>query len=205
LEVGSTLASTIAKINSDPKLRDLVSASDQGGTLKITSRRYGTTGNFTVESNLAAASDNSGIGMGSPGTSEAGVDVAGTINGEPATGNGQFLTGSNGNATTEGLQIQYTGTATGLVGSMSFSKGVGSLVNDMVGAFTDGVNGLLTATDQGIQAQIDVISESITRLQERLARREQDLRARFSRMEDSIARIQSQASRLAALNLQTNR
>ena len=43
---------------------------------------------------------------------------AGTINGETATGAGQFLTGDTANATTSGLQIQYTGSSTGLVGTI---------------------------------------------------------------------------------------
>lgn len=199
---GSTLASTVAQINSDPRLRELVAATVEDGMLKITSRRYGTTGNFSVESNLEAASDNSGIGIGFPGTSRPGVDVAGTINGEPATGSGQFLTGNSGNPRTAGLQIQYTGDTLGLVGTLAFSKGTGSLINDLIGVFTDGVNGLMTATDQSIQAQIDSIDESILRLQERLTRRETELRLRFQRMEEAITRVQGQAVRLQALNAQ---
>ena len=42
-------------------------------------------------------------------TIENGLDVAGEINGEEATGNGQVLTGNTGNSNTEGLAIRYKG------------------------------------------------------------------------------------------------
>ena len=40
-----------------------------------------------------------------------GLDVAGEINGEEATGKGQVLTGNTGNASTDGLAVRYTGLA----------------------------------------------------------------------------------------------
>ena len=42
-------------------------------------------------------------------TIENGLDVAGEINGEEATGSGQVLTGNAGNSNTEGLAIRYEG------------------------------------------------------------------------------------------------
>ncbi|WP_218275347.1 hypothetical protein, partial [Pseudomonas sp. GP01-A4] len=87
------------------------------------------------------ATNNSGIGPGGEGVSVAGLDVQGTINGEPATGSGQFLPGNTGNAKTEGLQIQYTGATTGAVGSITFSQGVSMVASGLANSFTDTVNG----------------------------------------------------------------
>ena len=204
LPTGSTQADTVALINSDSKLKDLVVASVDAGKLIITAKKFGTSGNFTVESNLAAAIDNSGIGTIGESSFVTGVDIAGTINGEAATGNGQFLTGNIGNAKTEGLQIQYSGTVIGMVGAITFTKGAASQINDQVGNFTDSVSGLLTTTDQSIQAQIDSITQNITSLEERLVRREQLLRRQFSAMENAIAQIQAQGSRLSALSVNLN-
>ena len=53
---------------------------------------------------------NSGIGVGGEGTYSSALNLAGTIANEAATGNGQFLTGSSGNAHTEGLQILVSAT-----------------------------------------------------------------------------------------------
>jgi flagellin len=44
-------------------------------------------------------------------TIENGLDVAGEINGEEASGKGQVLTGNSGNSNTDGLAIRYTGLA----------------------------------------------------------------------------------------------
>jgi flagellar hook-associated protein 2 len=204
LPVGSTLADTISKINNDATLRELVTASDDGGKLKVESKRYGVAGNFTLVSDFEAAADNSGIGVGSLGTVVLGTDIVGTINGEAATGSGQFLTGNTGNANTEGLQILYTGTATGMIGTVSLRKGVGTQMNDLMGLFTDSVSGMLTATDQSLTTQADDIKQQITDLKSRLELKQVDLRTRFTAMEQAISRLQGQASRLGALSIKTN-
>lgn len=200
LPTGSTAAAAVSQINNDASLKDLVVASLDGGKLKIESKRYGANGNFTVDSDTAAAADNSGIGIGQPGTSVTGLDVAGTINGEAATGSGQFLVGDSGNATTSGLQIQYTGIDTGLVGTIKFTKGIAAQMTDSVFTFTDSISGLLTSTDKSIQDQVASIEDQIARIQERLASRETELRARFAAMEQTMSQYQAQAARLGALN-----
>jgi flagellar hook-associated protein 2 len=201
LSVGSTLADTVTKINADTRLKDLVVASiDGSGKLRIESKRYGSGGNVTVTSNLAAAVDNSGTGTSSAGVTETGTDVVGTINGEEATGNGQFLIGKTGNAKTEGLQIQYTGTAFGLVGTIALRKGIGAQSTDLMATFLDSVNGILSASDASLKSQFDDLGDQIESLNDRIAAKEADLKAKFSRMEEAISRIQAQASRLSALN-----
>lgn len=197
LDAGLTQAQIVDKINADAKLKDLLTASVDGGKLKLTAKKFGVPGAFTVTSNRPAAADTSGIGVTSIATQ--GVDVAGTINGETATGSGQLLTGATGNANTEGLQMLYTGTATGTVGSLVFTKGIGPIFNDLVATFTDVTNGLLTATDKGIQDQMDGIDKSIEDMQARMSEKQIELRRRFSRMEEAISRMQGQQARLATI------
>ncbi len=201
---GNSLQATIDLINNDSKLKDILIATNDGGSLKVEARKFGTNGNFTVWSNLDAAADNSGIGkvdgvIGAP-VHYTGLDTAGTINGETATGSGQFLTGSVGNANTEGLQILYTGTTTGNVGTVKFSRGVAASIQDLVTQFTDGVSGLLTANDNSLQAQIKNIDDTIGSIQARTVLKNQELRRRFSVMEQSIARFQQQAGQLNAIS-----
>ena len=50
----------------------------------------------------------------------AGTDVVGTINGVAGIGRGQFLTGAKGDAS-EGVTIQYTGSAVRAVGTLALS------------------------------------------------------------------------------------
>lgn len=185
-------------INNDSRLNSLIEASDDNGKLKIVSKREGTTGNFTVTSDLPNASgDTSGIGDASDGTAVQGTNMIGTINGEPATGtsNGMLL-GNSGNATTDGLQIQYTGTATGFIGSITVNKGMSSSITDMIASFTDPVNGLLTSRDQALTAQQDDINSSITRLQDRVKRMQSELQVKFAAMEQAISQLQSQGNQM---------
>ncbi|MFQ3587196.1 MAG: flagellar filament capping protein FliD [Fimbriimonadaceae bacterium] len=199
LPAGSTLADTISRINNDPKLKNLVTASNDGGYLKITSKIYGTSGRFAVGSNVAAGPETSGIGGGVDGIKVDGVDVAGLINGEEATGNGQFLTGKAGNLRTEGLQVQYAGTALGVVGGIRLTKGLGTLMQSLVGRFTDTISGSLPANDKELQAQIDDLDRQIRLIDERVAAQEQILRQRFAAMENAIASAQQQQARLASM------
>lgn len=200
LTAGMSQAQVASTINNDSKLKDLVSASIVGGKLQISSRSYGATSSFTVTSNLAAAANNSGVGTAGQATVTAGLDVAGTINGEVATGQGQYLTGNTGNSTTEGLQIQYTGTTTGNIGSMQFNKGVAGTVNDMVDSFNNSTNGLFKTVNDQLQTQIDDISTNIKDLNTRLTKKTTDLRKTFAAMEQQISTYQQQGQRLSAIN-----
>lgn len=196
LDAGMTQAQIVDRINNDAKLKDLVSATLDGGKLALTAKKFGTPGTFTAVSNRAAAGDTSGWG-----TNEVlvqGVDVSGTINGETAIGSGQMLTGSPENANTEGLQFLYTGNATGAVGSLVFTKGMSPIFTDLIGTFTDVVSGILTATDKSITDQIKSMDESIGDLQTRLGQKQVSLRLRFAKMEQAISQLQSQQSRLSS-------
>ncbi|ARU40857.1 hypothetical protein CCB80_06745 [Armatimonadetes bacterium Uphvl-Ar1] len=198
ISAGTNLASLVSQINSDSRLKDLVTASDMGGSLRLESKRFGTSGNFAVTSNLAEGADNSGLGT-TGGTAVAGLNVAGTINGEAATGNGQFLLGNTGNANTDGLQIRYTGTATGSIGSFVFNRGMSGLMSNRVSSFTDSVNGLLTTVDNSITDQVEDLQERINRLNSQIELREQTLRLRFAAMEEAISRANSQGAQLSSI------
>lgn len=196
--IGATLNDLVNLINNDTKLKDLVVASiDGGGALKLESKRWGAPGNFAVTSNLVAAADNSGIGT-SGGTVTDGLDVAGTINGLAATGSGQFLTGGVG-TDVEGLQLQYTGVSTGVVGTVNFQRGVAAELSFSLNSFTDTVNGMLVTTDKTLQSQIDDIGKRMTDFQERLKIRQAYLQQKFLAMERAVSAMQAQQSQLGAM------
>jgi flagellar hook-associated protein 2 len=198
-EAGTDLAATIAKINGDGRLKDLVSASNEGGKLRIDSKRYGVAGNFTVASNFGSAIDNSGIGIGGEGTAVLGLDIAGTINGEAATGNGQFLTGKTGNAKTDGLQLQVLSTTPGLIGTITYSRGAASRMLDLSSTFTDTIKGSLSAADKSLQAQIDSIDKDLTTIDARIASKTTELKNRFAAMETALAKLKDQASTISSM------
>lgn len=196
--IGANQAAIVAQINGDDTLSDMVTASIEGGLLKFESKKYGTNGNFTVVSDLTAAVDNSGIGT-SGGTLTDGVNVAGTIDGELSTGLGQFLTGDD-DTDVEGMQVLYTGSSTGDVGTITFLRGLGAELTYTIDTFTDSVNGLITTTDNSLQAQIDTIGERMTNFRDLLELRRDYLSRKFLAMERAISRLQSQQAQLGAIN-----
>jgi len=197
LEAGLTQEQVIERLNEDPRLKNLVSASSDGGKLRIESKNVGTANAFSLVSNVAAGGG--GTGWGAAGVSlQLAADIAGTINGEAAVGAGQVLTGAIGNANTEGLQFRYTGVAMGVVGTVSYSPGVAGFVGSAITSITDSVNGLLSQNDKAIQDQIDGLAKSIAFRQDQVEAKRQLLQSRFSRMEQMIAELQAQQARIAS-------
>jgi flagellar hook-associated protein 2 len=194
---GTSLSQIANTINTDSKTKDAFEASvDSNGRLQIVSKRYGAAGNFTV----TASTDSLFPGGNPPNDVKVdGLDVQGTINGEAATGSGQFLTGNKDNATTDGLQILYSGTTTGRVGTLDFKRGVTSQILERLNGYTTGTTGLLSANDTSLQAEIDDFDRQITDFQARLTAKEQVLRARFQAMESAIAAANAQGQRLSSM------
>ncbi|MBS1257300.1 MAG: hypothetical protein MAG551_00342 [Candidatus Scalindua arabica] len=110
--------------------------------------------NFTFDKNAGSltfgtfASQNTGIANGV----QAGLDVAGTINGEAATGTGQLLKGDDpgdGSSSVQGLAIKVTSTTESLIGSIANT--------------TDGTTAITSATQfDGINGAGVVANDTIT-------------------------------------------
>ena len=73
--------------------------------LRLTHSRWGRGHRFTAESSVPGVLSHKD---GSARMAEDGRDIAGKINGEPAEGRGEYLTGVAGNRTTDGLVVAYT-------------------------------------------------------------------------------------------------
>jgi flagellar hook-associated protein 2 len=198
IDVGSSMADIVNKINSDPRLKDLMIASDNGGKLQVDSTKYGKNGQFTLVSNQSPLATNSGVGFAA-GTLTNGLDVVGTIAGQAATGVGQFLTGDKTNTVASGLQIQYTGVTTGVVGSMNFTSGLIGVLNNTLNIYTDFTNGRTVTGSKSLTNQANSIQTQIDAVNKRAGDRAVELRARFSIMEQKIQQLQSQGNQLSTL------
>ena len=198
LAIGNSLQDTVDQVNSDATLKNVLTASIVNGALAFTSKTYGTPSNFTVTSNTAAGPDNSGIGT-SGGTVASGLDVAGTINGEAATGSGQLLTGNSGNSTSDGLQVKYTGSASGDIGTVTYLSGIANQMNNLVTRINDSSNGLFAAANTSYNNQVSAMDQQITELQQQVAAQQTLLQNEFSQMENAIAALQQQSARLSSM------
>ena len=161
-----------------------IGASDDGSShLVLSSDNYGSGNSFTIDSSLWA---------GSPVTVNNGQDVAGTINGEAATGKGQTLTGVKEAANIAGLSINYTGSTTGNVGNIRFTTGVAELFERALYNITDSIDGYVANKIDSLSDQIDNKDELIDNFTARLDRKMEAMIKRFVSMEMALSKMQSQ-------------
>jgi flagellar hook-associated protein 2 len=173
-----------------------VTASNDGSDqLVLTHDDYGSGSGFTVEE--GAGGDLTALGLPNAGgfaTITAGLDVAGTINGETATGSGRLLTGDTDNANTDGLRLQVNPSVTGAQGTVTVSLGIGELMDRLMDGLRDTLDGTITNKLEAFDTESDVLQDRISRIEERLARFEARLKSQFLAMEQAMAQIQSQGN-----------
>lgn len=133
LTAGQTQAQVISTINTYTGQTGVVAEVGAGSATRLRTNNYGSNAKITVQSNVAAAATSSGFGT--TAASVTGVDVAGTLGGFAATGNGNVLTGSAGAG------------AAGI--SVSFALAAGSTTTSVTGA-----QGNATVTDNSLTFQI---------------------------------------------------
>lgn len=214
---GGALAAEIqTKINADSALGTrgvTVEWVDNGadGYLKFTSGSYGSASKVSVISASSNAAQTLGLATG---TQEiAGRDVAGTINGEAATGVGRLLTGNKDNKNTAGLKLEVrmidADISDGVDGTITFSRGFASRLDRVVESMSRAVDGSIARRTSGLQKQIDDLKAQIESQEERLAIRRERLFVRFTDLETALSQFQSQSAfleqQLFNLSLNTGR
>lgn len=162
----------------------LTADDDGSGHLVIRSNDYGST-SFSI-------SQDDPLVLGLTDGSVAGQDVAGTINGEAATGSGQVLTGNDGNANTAGLSVRYSGTSNNVdAGEIKLTLGVAELFNRILESVTDSVDGYGTFKEQSLQDSINGFETQIEEMEARLERKTEAMINRFVAMELALSKMQS--------------
>jgi len=169
--------------------------------LTVTSDSYGTSSRLTVYGSSAANT----LGFAG-GESDTGVNVAGEflVNGkvETATGSGRMLTGKDGNATTDGLQVRVNVTpgqvVSGSEGSITISRGVASRMNSLIDQLLDADKGLLTSLDKRFTDQLESIQNQVDRQQSMFDKQKEALLTRFQAMETALQQLKSTSSLLGS-------
>ncbi|GAX60020.1 flagellar hook-associated 2 domain protein [Candidatus Scalindua japonica] len=172
---------------------EITASNDGSDHLVLTHDTYGSGFGFTtVEINDL---------LGTEGT-YSGTDVAGTINGEAATGTGQILVGdapsdTESSTSIEDLTLKVTSTTTGTKGNVKLTMGVGELMHSDVDSIIDQFDGLLTIRMDGLQDTIDDMQNSILGMEERLAMETLRLNEQFVALELNLSKLQSVSSFMA--------
>ncbi|MCL5062007.1 MAG: flagellar filament capping protein FliD [Nitrospirae bacterium] len=190
LKAGSTINTIVNTLNSTFATQKVgLSASNDSGKLKITSTDYGADIWFQVTTNQGGANQ---IWSSSGTRSDAGVDIAGSINNHVATGKGNVLTAMAG-FPEEGLKISTTSNQTGGMGSIAVSLGVADRLPSTLGSYTNTSSGVLKSKESSIQESVDYIKSRIERMEERLVNKEKLLREQFVRLENLLAKLNVQS------------
>ncbi len=169
-----------AKINGAAALSDMgvaVAVAENAGTLTLTSASYGSTSSVSITGGTAESA--LGLDADTPTT---GVDVAGSIGGASATGSGQLLSATGGDAL--GMGILINGGALGDRGMLNYSQGYATTLSNW--------STTVLASDSSITARTDGIGRSITDIDKRRS----DLEARLVNIEK---RYRAQFSALDAM------
>jgi flagellar hook-associated protein 2 len=171
---------------------DLTASADEDDHLVLTHNSYGSAYGFILSETADL------LWTGGDQNISNGLDVAGTIHGEAATGAGQILTGAEGAANVDGLAVRYTGTATGRVGDVALTLGVSELFDRVLFNITDTYEGYVAFKLESLQNSIDGFQARIEENETRLDRKMETMINRFVAMEKAIAAVQSQSQWLSA-------
>jgi flagellar hook-associated protein 2 len=169
-----------------------VAVNETGGTLTISSSRYGSGSTVSVPGGNGAANLNL-VGPGAAGV--AGVDVEGTINGASATGSGQLLTGAKG-GDTAGLAISIKGGSIGARGTVNYSRGYANQFEQLAAALL-APEGAVTARTNGISASIKNLTKSEEAMNLRLTAIEKRYRAQFTALDLTISKMNTTSTFLS--------
>ncbi len=164
-------------------------------TLSIVSSAYGSAQSFTVS---AGASDPLGLASASAFT---GSDVAGSIDGVAATGNGQYLSAPSSDPTLAGLTLQVTTPSVGgatTIGTFTYAPGMAQSLATLAHSATTGPGGVVAAAVAGLQADTQDLSSQISVEQQVVDQERAMLQQEFTHLETSLAQLKSQGSALTS-------
>ena len=172
---------------------EITASKDGSDKLVLTHNNYGRVLGFTTtEANSL---------LGTTGT-YTGVDVAGTINGQAATGTGKLLVGdappdSLSTTSVEDLAIEVTSTTTGAKGNVKLTMGIGELMYNNLDSIMDQFDGLLTIRMEGLEDTIDDMQKTVVSMEMRLAMETLRLNNQFVALELNLSKLQSVSAFMA--------
>lgn len=193
---GAELAAELqTKINGDSALKAgsaavTVNWNSTTNKLEITSTKYGSESMVEITSAESGVSSNLGLAVGAGTT---GLDVAGTIGGQPSKGSGQVLTVSEGSAI--GLKLTVEGSITGYRGTIAFNRGFAYQLDKVLDSMLSSA-GSISARVDGLNATVKTMDSQMTRLQTNLAATEKRYRAQFTALDTAIAQMKVTSSNL---------
>ena len=197
---GASLDTIAAGLNAAFAEKGLaVSAQVQSGQLVVRTSGYGSGANFEIRSSaVGAAGDQTGL-VSAAGVWElhSGHDVAGTINGVAANGNGQVLMAPALDPNLGGLALTVTATTAGNYGTFTFTPGAAQRLSSVANRATDFSTGSITNAINGTQSEIRDLGDQISSWNDRLQQKQDMLKQQFANLETALGQLKDQSSWLS--------
>lgn len=181
-----------AKINGVSALSNAgisVAVTENAGKLTLTSSIYGSTSSVKI----GGGSAESALGLVND-TPSNGLNVAGSIDGLAATGSGQILSATSGNA--QGLRLIINGGALGDRGVLNYSQGYASTLSQWTTRALN-ADSFITARTDGIGKSIADIGKRRLELEARLVNIEKRYRAQFTALDQVLSSMNTTSNFLA--------
>jgi flagellar hook-associated protein 2 len=141
------------------------------------------------------AAESAKIGLSTTGTATTGVNVAGTINGIAATGNGQYLTAESGDP--KDLKLLITGGVTGSRGSVSVGRGYADQLTVSLNNYIAS-NGLITGREKTLNDRINGYGDQEIKLDEKYDSLIVKYRKQFSMLNALLGEMETQRESMKA-------
>lgn len=125
LNAGLSQAQVISRINEFTSQTGVV-AENNGGNTRLYTIAFGSNATISVSSDVAAAANSSGFGT--TAINDTGVDIAGTIDGVAASGQGNVLTATSGAA--QGLSLKLATSSSNATVTVNGAQGSVSVTNN---------------------------------------------------------------------------
>jgi flagellar hook-associated protein 2 len=191
---GGTLEDTVAALNAASAQAGLgITAAVDGALITFTAGSYGTAGAFTATFDGAEAT-----------LVSSGTDVAGTIDGQAATGLGNVLSLATSAGNAAGLSVQVSTTlddiaaTEGDLGDFTYTPGLAQRLTTLINDATNSSTGTLTTAQAGRQSAIKDLQDQIDTWTSRLAAYRETLTRQFTMMETTLAQLKSSMSSLTS-------
>ncbi len=127
-----------------------------------------------------------------PGTDQ---NIAGTIDGQTASGSGNVLTLNNTASGANGLQVSYTGTTVGASATVTVNRGIASLITGLLTGFT-APNGTVADQTTGLQHSVTQLNQQVTNMQANINSQMSIMQMQFENMDTAVAQMNQMQSYL---------
>ncbi len=128
--------------------------------------------------------------------------MAGTIDGQAATGSGQILSLPGGSDPANGLTLLITTpgiTASTSLGTVTYAPGFAQSLANVAKVTSLGPNGMVPLTITGLQGTLTEVNSEVAMQQQLVATQQAALTAEFTALEASLSQLKSQSAFLTAL------